>query len=110
MSSPKQRSKFSNRIDHALIRDLDSRFLYYQDALPDDKAKRIRRLLGRAGQLQAQCHVMSSDGTIDGQDMSLGQAEAEWDWQAGILISVVPGKLVYYRPERPSKNYVLLKD
>jgi hypothetical protein len=38
------------------------------------------------------------------------EAEARWDALCGILISVVPGKLVVYRPERPNDNYLLFKE
>lgn len=110
MSSAKHRSKFRNRIAHALIRDLDSRFLYDEDKLPDEAVKKIHRLLGQVASLKAQCYIVCEDEILDGEEMTLGQAEARWDALCGIIISVVPGKLVYYRPERPGKNYVLLKD
>jgi len=90
---------------HALVDDLDSRYVHDESSLPEDVAKEVRHLLGQA----RECYIMSEDRTLDGHEMTLGQAEAKWDALVAIMISVVPGKLVYYRPERPSKNYVLLK-
>jgi hypothetical protein len=110
LSSAKKRRTFRNRMAHALVGDLDSRFLYDEDALPDDAKKRIDRLLNQFGRSSAPCHTMCEVEMLDGQDLTLGEAEAKWDFLSGLIISVVPGKLIYYRPERPNKNYVLLKD
>jgi hypothetical protein len=110
MSSTKQRSKFRNRIAHALIDDLDSRFVYDEDSIPDDAVKKLHPLLVQVGKLRAQCYIMCEVETLDRQQMTLERAEAEWDSLSGIIISVVPGRLIYYRPERPSTNYVLFKD
>jgi hypothetical protein len=107
--SSKKRSKLRDRLAHALVRDLDPRHVYDERAMPDAVAKELSRRLRRAGELEAPCYVMSEDVTLDEQDMTLGQAEKDWDTLSAIVISVLPGKLAFYRPERPSKNYVLLK-
>jgi hypothetical protein len=110
LSAVKRRGKFRNRIAHALVLDLDSRYLHEEDDLAENIANTIRHLLERAGHANASCYVMCENATLDAQEMTLGKAEAEWDALCGIIISVVPGNLVYYRPERPGKNYVLLKE
>jgi hypothetical protein len=109
LSSVKRRAKFRLRIAHHLVHDLDSRYLYSEDNLPEEVSIKIRRLLEHLGQLSVTSYIMCEDSALDGQEMTLGKAEAEWDALCGIIISVIPGKLVYYRPERPNENYVLLK-
>ena len=108
LSSEKRRSIFRNRIAHALVRDLDARYLFEEDNLAPGTADTIRRLI-QAKEKNSLCLVMCEDTALDGQEMTLEEAERQWDSLCGIVISVVPGKLVYYRPERPSSNYVLLK-
>jgi hypothetical protein len=109
LSSAKRRGTFRNRIAHALLWDLDARYLHEENNLATNLANAIQRLLERAGKANAPCHVMCEDTALDGQEMTLGEAEQRCNGLCGIIISVVPGKLVYYRPEPPSKNYVLLK-
>jgi len=108
-SSTKRRSKFRNRIAHALLRDLDARYLFEEDKLVLTTANAVRHLL-QSKQRNTRCYVMCEDTALDGQEMTLEEAERQWDSLCGIIISIVPGKLVYYRPERPSENFILLKE
>lgn len=108
LSSARRRSKFRNRISHALFFDLDRRYLYEVNDLAPDITDSIRHLLSGNGS-ESLCHVMCDDADLDGKEMTFEEAECQWDALCGIIISIVPGQLVYYRPERPNKNYVLLR-
>jgi hypothetical protein len=110
LSSPKQRRKFRDRIAHALIHDLDPRYAHHEGSLPANLAGKIDRLFRKVDQSGARCSVMCEDESLDGREMTFAEAEARWDALCGILISVVPGKLVVYRPERPNDNYLLFKE
>jgi hypothetical protein len=110
LSSAKQRTKFRFRMAHALARDLDARYLYVEDQLPPDVSDLIRRLLKQVGGLNAQCYIMCENIPLDGQEATIAGAERQWDSLSAIIISVVPGALAYYRPERPNKNYVLWRE
>ncbi len=95
---------------HALARDLDAKYLYVEDELPSDVSDLIRRLFKQVGGINACCYIMSENIPLDGQVTTLVKAEGQWDSLSAIIISVVPGRLVYYRPERPNKNYVLWRE
>jgi hypothetical protein len=110
LSSAKQPTKFHLRTAHALGRDLDARYLYVEDELLPDVSNLIRRLLDQVGGLNAKCYIICENIPLDGQQTTLAEAERQWDSLSAIIISVVPGKLVYYRPERPSENYILWRD
>ena len=108
LASNKRRKILRNRIAHALFHDLDARYVYEENNLTADTANTIQRLL-KASEENPLCYVMCEDQALDGQELTPYEAERRWGALSGIVISVVPGQLVYYRPERPSDNYVLLK-
>jgi hypothetical protein len=86
--------------------DLDMR---HATRVPIEKqnAATIERILRQKG-APSTCHVMSSNGAIDGEDISLRRALEETVGQgAGTLISCVPGKLAYFEFEDPGERYIL---
>jgi len=108
-SSPKKRAKLIGRLAHTLLNDLDERYVYVEDKLPKSEADRIRRLAQSVNGTGRECYVLAEQQELDGKELSFDQAQSDWDKLSAIIISVIPGKLAFYRPERPSDNYVLLR-
>jgi hypothetical protein len=110
LSSHKHRSKFIGRMAHKLLDDLDERYVREQEKLSKTEAERIQHLIYAADESGRVCYVVSEQPELDGKEMSFDQAQSGWDQSSAIIISVIPGKLAFYRPERPSEDYVLLRE
>lgn len=108
LMSPKRRGIFRDRICHALIHDLDPRYVFLENELPEEISRSVRSVMAKVP-ADSKCSVMSEYSDLDGLEMTLDEAERRWDAMSAILISVVPGQLVYYRPEPISQNYILFK-
>jgi hypothetical protein len=67
----------------------------------------LERILRDRGATES-AYVVSEDGSLDGREMPLKEAlRRVWSYAAGSIISCVPGKLAFYKPEEPADSYIL---
>jgi hypothetical protein len=102
LSKPKRRSKLLERLNHRL--DID-----YSFAIPfrANAAPSITALVAQLG-AGPTCHVTADACRYDGEEMAHDDAVMfAFLHQFGILLSFIPGKLVFYKPESPSLGFVL---
>ena len=96
LRNPRRRIKVLNRLYH--FRDLDPRFLV---SVPParQRADAIAALLAERG-APAECHLISTNRELDGQNLPLGVALAQIVGVGdGTLVSCVPGRLGYFEGE-----------
>lgn len=104
LRSPKRRAKVLARLYH--FRDLDPRFLV-EIAPSDQHADAIATLLTERG-APSQCHLISSDRDLDGQDLPLIEALKQIvGFGEGTLVSCIPGRLGYFEGESPKDRFIL---
>lgn len=104
LDSGKGQSKFRDRLSGALLRDLDRRYLFKDEDVASGAATLIRELGGNPVSF-----VWAEDPDLHRKFMTLDAAMSSWDSLSGIVISILPGRLAYYRPERFSSNYTLFR-
>ena len=104
LASKRGRNKFLENLDH--FRDLDPRYLI--DIAPaDQRAERIFSLLAERG-APSQCHVISSNRSLDGLDVPLANALAKIvGFGEGTLVSCTPGRLGYFEGESQGDRFIL---
>jgi hypothetical protein len=101
----KKRGKVLHKLAHTLTEYLDPRFVYEKDNLPPDIAAPVEKLLQewkRANPKQL-CYIICN-GDRDGEQMSLPDAEADYELTFGAIIILIPDKLAYYHTERSNLN------
>ena len=80
--------------------------------VPNDQdfPEALERLLKMQG-APATCHVLVSGLPMDGREVPLREAlEMACMHMYGSLLSCIPGRLAYYRPEAPGAGVILRKD
>jgi hypothetical protein len=108
VQNPKVRGQMTGRLAH------EDDFLdqYVEDYRPsgkrDAQVAAIVREMTRRG-ARATCHVVSEDGEVDGQVLTLPDAvDATLGWSAALVICV-PGKLALHLPEPPGDPVILCR-
>ena len=98
LPDPKRRQEVLRRLDHALpyLRDLAEVLSSEQDYPAE-----LEKLLKAKG-AGPTCHLMASGMKEDGRTLPLKEALMRVCMQEfGAVISCIPGRLAYYRPESP---------
>jgi hypothetical protein len=102
--SPKRRRKLIDNLYH--FGDLDPRFLV-EIAPSQQHPEAIAELLARRG-APSQCHVISTDGDLDGRDLPLVEALTRIvGFGGGALVSCIPGRLGYFEGESRKDRFIL---
>lgn len=104
LANPKRRGEVLDRLSHNLPyrRELATPVPGYQD-FPDELEKLLRDK--GAG---ASCHVIAEGLKADGRVLPLRQAlELICMHPFGAVLSCIPGRLAYYRPEAPGQGILL---
>src|SRR5271155_5772570 len=102
LSKPKRRSKILGRLNHTL--DIDYSFATPLHAIAEFALPDLVISLG-AGPT---CHVIADACPFDGEEMAIGDAARVATLnQFGVLLSFIPGELVYYKPESPGPGFLL---
>lgn len=106
--SPKRRDKLLDLLPHDTVGHLAVEFK--KAIVPKDQTlEGILSILTARG-APASCHVISSDGEIDGRDMPLRDAlEATIGQGMGTIICCVPGRLAYFEGEDMGARFLLEK-
>ena len=104
LSNPKRRSEILDRLNHNLP---------YNPALGtevpgnQDHPAGLERLLKAKGAGPV-CHVIADGSKIDGQELPLSVALREiGTHEFGAVLSCLPGRLAYYKPESPGRGIIL---
>ncbi|WP_257313204.1 hypothetical protein [Geothrix fuzhouensis] len=104
LSSPKRRKEILARLNHHLpyIQEFATEVPGHQD-FPAE----LEQLL-RAKGAGPTCHVMVNGLKIDGLEMALSKALHEICMhEFGAVLSCLPGRLAYYKPESPGCGILL---
>ena len=104
LSNPKRRKEILNQLNHNLpyIQDLGSEVPGKQD-FPAE----LERLLKAKG-AGPTCHVIVDGLKIDGRELPLAEALTEVCMhEFGAVLSCIPGRLAYYKPESPNRGVIL---
>ena len=105
LGNPKRRGKLLNRLNHAQDIDLS----LARPVPPGCVAESLAVLLEKMGAGET-CYVIADASDMDGQSMDLREAL----WRAsvhgfGVVLSCVPGRLCFYKPESPTTGFILEK-
>ncbi len=104
LASPKRRSRFLDRLSHAL--DFNPVFAIHV-APSAQTAEIIAGLLRQKGAPDT-CSVISTQEEWDGREMALTDAlDAIGGGNVGTVLCCVPGRLAYYEAEGLGERYVL---
>jgi hypothetical protein len=104
LADERLRDKTLDRLDH--FGDLDGRYATAV-ATNQQSADALGATL-RAKGARTECHVVSSDRTLDGRTLSLVAALAAVEGSDfGTFVSCLPGKLAYFHGERRDERYLL---
>jgi hypothetical protein len=102
LSNPKRRFKLLARLNHSS--DID---FSLADPTNDIAAASVATILRNEG-AGSMCHVIADASDYDGSDRALSQAlEIAYLHPFGIILSCIPGKLAFYKPESPGLKYIL---
>ena len=104
LSNPKRRKEILNQLNHNLpyIPDLGAEVPGNHD-FPAE----LERLLKAKG-AGPTCHVIVDGLKIDGRELPLTEALNEVCMhEFGAVLSCIPGRLAYYKPESPSRGVIL---
>jgi hypothetical protein len=106
LPSERGRGKITVRLAHTLLKDLDTRFVYDKDAPPPDIAAAVQKVREQWAVRNPKrlCHIIANNSEVDGQTMSLSDAEADPRLTFGALILLIPDRLAYYHTERSNLN------
>ena len=96
---PRKRSKLRALLDHHV--QLDPR---YAQKLASGALDALR-----SHGAPENCHVISSDPSLDGLDMPLDEAFLTLEPQGGGFLSCIPGRLGYFAFEDLGETYLLRK-
>jgi len=104
LADRKRRGEILNRLNHHLpyIQELGS-------VVPGDQdfPGELERLLRSKG-AGSVCHVMVDGLKMDGRELPLGEAlRAICMHPLGAVLSCLPGRLAYYKPESPGSGIIL---
>ena len=105
LCNPKRRGKLLDRLNHAQDIDLS----HARQMPPGCLGKSVVILLESMGASES-CYVIADASEMDGQTLPLG--EALWRTSVhgfGVVLSLVPGRLCFYKPESPTPGYILEK-
>ena len=105
LGNPKRRGKVLNRLNHSQDVDLS----LARHVPPGCTGESLKMLLEQMGAGEA-CYVIADASEMDGQTLPLREAL----WRAsvhgfGVLLSCVPGRLCFYKPESPTCGFILEK-
>ncbi len=103
LGNPKRRGKVLDRLNHS--QDID--FSLARPVPPGCVGESLAALLKQMGASET-CHVIADASEMDGQTMELTEAL----WRAsvhgfGVVLSCLPGRLCFYKPESPTTGYIL---
>jgi hypothetical protein len=103
LGNPKRRAKVLDRLNHSLNIDRSLARLVPSGWHPEYLAELLESM--GAGPT---CHVIADASDLDGQTLILREAL----WQAGvhsfgIVLSCLPGRLCFYKPESPTPGFIL---
>lgn len=102
LARPKHRHKFLERLNHLLE-------LIPEHATPikSPVTSELERLL-RARGAGAMAHVIADSTELDGLDLPLFEAiDGSLSDQFGSIVSCIPGRLAFYKPEAPGDASIL---
>ena len=106
LSSSKRRREILDRLNHNLP-FLTALALEVPEA--QDFPSELEKLLSARG-AGPTCHVMVDGLKIDGRELPLSEAlHAICMHEAGAVLSCLPGRLAYYKPESPGRGVILEK-
>jgi hypothetical protein len=99
------RKKLLRKLPHVLLNDLDLRWVFDKDNLPDEIARQIGHLRKQWEQTNPEqwCHIICHT-KMDGLKMKLPEAEADYGLTYGAVIILIPDRLAYYHTERSNIN------
>jgi hypothetical protein len=105
LSNPERRGKLLNRLNHSQDVDLSRA----RQVPPGCAHESLAVLLEKMGAGES-CYVIADASDMDGQTLPLRQAL----WRAsihafGVVLSCLPGRLRYYKPESPTPGFILEK-
>jgi hypothetical protein len=105
LGNPKRRGKVLNRLNHAQ----DVNLSLAQQVPPGCIGESLAVLLEQIGACD-KCHVIADASDVDGQTLPLREAL----WRAsihgfGVVLSCLPGRLCFYKPESPTTGFILEK-
>ena len=104
LADDRRRKKTLERLDH--FGDLDARYAT-KVSTNQQGAESLRAALRSSG-ATTECHVVSSDRTLDVQTLTLDQALAAVEGsEFGTFLSCLPGKLAYFHGETRDERYLL---
>jgi hypothetical protein len=104
LSNAKRRKEILNQLNHNLpyLPELGTEVPGRQD-YPTE----LHRLLKAKG-AGPTCHVMVDGLKIDGRELPLAEALNHICMhESGAVLSCIPGRLAYYKPESPSRGVIL---
>ena len=111
LASRRGRRKIRTELAHTFASYLDPRYVYEEQTLPLEIKRKVDATLKRAHwSTQSLCYVICEREDADGREMTLGEAEAYHAHWYGIIISLVPGEMAYYRTEGRDPDYVLYRE
>jgi hypothetical protein len=104
LSNAKRRKEILNQLNHNLpyVPELGTE-------VPDrqDYPAELERLLKAKG-AGPTCHVMVDGLKIDGRELPLAEALNHICMhESGAVLSCIPGRLAYYKPESPNRGVIL---
>ncbi len=105
LGNRKRRGKLLNRLNHS--QDVDQSLARPVQSSCD--AESLAVLLEKLGAGET-CYVIADASDMDGQTMNLREAV----WRAsvhgfGVVVSCLPGRLCFYKPESPTSGFILEK-
>lgn len=104
LSNSKRRKEILNQLNHNLpyVPELGT-----EVPGSHDYPAELERLLKAKG-AGPSCHVMVGGLRIDGRELPLAEAlNAICMHESGAVLSCIPGRLVYYKPESPNRGVIL---
>jgi hypothetical protein len=105
LANPRRRGKALERLNHGQDIDFSCTQVVPAGWDTDTMADTLARLGAGPG-----CYVIADASDLDGQTLPLRDAL----WKAsvhgfGVVVSCLPGRLCCYKPESPSRHYILVK-
>ena len=105
LGNPKRRGKVLNRLNHSQDVDLS----LARQMPPGCIGESLAVLLEQMGAGET-CYVIADASDMDGQTLPLREAL----WRAsvhgfGVVVSCLPGRLCFYKPESPTTGFILEK-
>lgn len=109
LASARKRSQFLNRLPNLGFDFLDERFVRQLNG-EEHCINTVLDLLKSEG-AHKNCYVISRWKDIDCREMSLHDALMKvFESHGGTILSIIPGKLGYYKGEKIDKRYLLIRN